>query len=174
MEIWKNIKGYEDRYQVSNEGRIKSLIGKEKILKGGIDVNGYRIVCLYKNNVKKNYLIHRLVAEAFLPNPENLPTVDHVNRIKSDNNVENLRWANERLQQKNKNTSKSADCYRKVRGTSIVDESVIEFNRSIFAEHWLRENNLCESARSGKPAQQIRQCCNGYLQTYCGYHWEFI
>ena len=96
MEIWKDIEGYEGLYQVSNKGRIKSLnykrTGKEGILKGKADKNGYLIVFLYKNRKPKPFLIHRLVAEAFIPNVNDLPEVNHIDENKENNHVENLEW----------------------------------------------------------------------------------
>lgn len=95
-EIWRPIKNYEGLYEVSNLGRVKSLnyrrTGKEEILKNTKNKNGYLVVCLFKNGNKKTFCIHRLVAEAFIPNPDNLPCVDHINTIKTKNEVTNLRW----------------------------------------------------------------------------------
>ena len=92
-EIWKKIEGHEDSYEVSNKGRVRSLkSGKIKILKQALDGYGYPMVCLSKDNYHKNYKVHRLVAQAFIPNPDNKPTIDHINRNKTDNRVENLRW----------------------------------------------------------------------------------
>ena len=96
MEEWKDIKGYEGIYQISNKGRVKSLnykrTGKEKILKLSSDTNGYKKITLFKNSKRKTYSIHKLVAEAFLPNPDNLPVVNHKDENKLNNNVENLEW----------------------------------------------------------------------------------
>lgn len=103
VEIWKDIKGYEGLYQVSNLGRVKSLERiitkkngvtlpiKEKILQYGIDRKGYYFVGLYKNSKGKNKSIARLVAEAFIPNPDNKPEINHINTIRTDNRV----WVNE-------------------------------------------------------------------------------
>lgn len=89
-EIWKDIEGYEGLYQVSNLGRVKKL---PTILKNSLDKQGYEVVQLVNENGKKKVLkIHRLVANAFIENTENKPQVDHINTIRNDNRVENLRW----------------------------------------------------------------------------------
>lgn len=91
LEFWKDIKGYEGLYQVSNVGQVKSL-KSNKILKLAFTHDGYLRVCLCKNGKKRNFLISRLVAEAFLPNEEDLPEVDHINGVRTDNRVANLQW----------------------------------------------------------------------------------
>lgn len=92
-EIWRDIKNYED-YQVSNFGRVKSFkFGKERILKPTSNTDGYLCVGLCKDGKMKTCKIHRLVAEAFVPNPKNLPEVDHIDTNKLNCRVENLRWA---------------------------------------------------------------------------------
>ena len=91
-EIWKDIKDYEGHYQVSNLSRVKSIkFGKEIILKQNIR-RGYYYVGLSKNGITKNYFVHRLVAQAFLPNPNNYPCVNHKDENKLNNNVENLEY----------------------------------------------------------------------------------
>lgn len=91
LEFWRDIEGYEGLYQVSNIGQIKSL-KSNKILKPVNNGKGYLFVNLYKNGEIKHFLIHRLVAEAFLPNEDELPQVDHINNDKTDNRVANLQW----------------------------------------------------------------------------------
>ena len=102
-EIWKDIKGYEGLYQVSNFGRVKSLtkyhktkkgyFSKERILKLIRNERGYLLVGLCKNWKKQKVFVHRLVAETFIPNPNNLPQVNHINEFEKDNNsIDNLEW----------------------------------------------------------------------------------
>lgn len=91
LEFWRDIEGYEGLYQVSNIGQVKSL-KRNKILKPWKLKGGYLQVALSKNGEAKRFLIHRLVAEAFLPNEDELPEVDHINSDKTDNRVANLQW----------------------------------------------------------------------------------
>lgn len=104
MEVWKSIKGYEDLYEISSIGRIRSKdkwvinsnvggmrLSKSRLLNPPI-VKGYVQVMLMNNNVKHQEKAHRLVATHFIPNPDNLPFVNHINGIKNDNRVENLEW----------------------------------------------------------------------------------
>ena len=96
MERWKEIKEYPC-YLISNKGQVKSLkFGKEKILKGGIDTRGYRMVPLRNKEGRKNMLVHRLVAKAFLSLNIDKPFVNHVNGIKTDNRLENLEWCTQK------------------------------------------------------------------------------
>lgn len=98
-EVWKDIPNYEGLYQVSNLGRIKSFRRSTKfkcqdeyILKPSHANNGYCQVTLYGNAAKKKFLVHRLVAEAFIPNPENLPQINHKDENPLNNKVSNLEW----------------------------------------------------------------------------------
>jgi hypothetical protein len=96
---WKDIKGYEGIYQISNAILIRSKHRfsrsspmRGNILKAKKQKNGYYHVVLCKNGKKKDFYIHRLVAEAFIPNPDKKPHVNHLNGIKTDNRIENLEW----------------------------------------------------------------------------------
>lgn len=101
-EIWKEIEVFGGSYSVSSEGRVRSnglLKGKNskvRILKTEMSKKGYLRVGLTKDGKQKKYLVHRLVAIAFLDNPNNLPEVNHRNEIKTDNRVENLEWMSRR------------------------------------------------------------------------------
>lgn len=103
MEIWKDVKGFESIYQVSNTGKIKSLarlkpnnggffMTKERILKPGKNKSGYYQVILEKDGKRTSKRVHRIVAETFLDNPNNYPQINHINKNKLDNNLSNLEW----------------------------------------------------------------------------------
>lgn len=91
QEIWKDIKGYEDLYQVSNLGRVKNK-KTNNIRKTYISKIGYYAINLYKKDNRKTTFLHRLIAEAFIPNPNNLPCVNHKDENKLNNNLDNLEW----------------------------------------------------------------------------------
>lgn len=106
-EIWKDVKGYEGLYQISNFGKVKSLersvkfghskrIVEETLLHPTDNGNGYKIVGLRKNGKRKNFYIHRLIAEAFIPNPLNLKYINHIDFNRSNNSVGNLEWCTQK------------------------------------------------------------------------------
>lgn len=107
-EIWKDVVGYEGRYQVSNLGRIKRItritkwisingkeayrLDKEKIFSLEVGKTGYPIIRLHKNGHKRRVTVHRLVAQAFIPNPQNKPCINHKDGNRTNNNINNLEW----------------------------------------------------------------------------------
>ena len=103
-EIWKDIKGYEGLYEVSNMARIRTvphfmtakdgrkMLIPAKIRKQSVDWHGYLYVKVRKGNKQTSLRVHRVIMEAFVENPENKPFIDHINTIKTDNRIENLRW----------------------------------------------------------------------------------
>ncbi len=119
-EVWKDVVGYEDRYQVSNMGRLRSKDivlhksdGKTELRRGKVlslnkNTNGYytHLMSNGVNFVRKNIPIHRLVAMAFIPSPLNKPNIDHINTIRTDNRVENLRWCTQSENNRNPITKK--------------------------------------------------------------------
>ena len=101
-EEWRDVVGWEGLYQVSNLGRVKSLprhhktlsgyITAERILTPALGKRGYLVVVLFNHGIAKTRPIHRLIAEAFIPNTEDKPYIDHINTVRTDNRIENLRW----------------------------------------------------------------------------------
>ena len=110
-EIWKDIEEYEGLYKISNTGKVKSLI-KNKILKPKVNNknNGYILVNLYKDKISKNYYIHRLVAKHFLSDWNEELLVDHINNVRTDNHVENLRMATPMENNYNPNSTICKQC----------------------------------------------------------------
>lgn len=190
MEEWRDIKGYEGYYQVSNEGRIKGMkrtiissIGiirrvKESIRKTIKDKNGYLSVQLCKDGKAQCFFIHRLVATAFLPNPNNYPVVNHKDEnpsnnfvwVNSDGSVDpersNLEWCDSsynntygsRIEKVNKKTSKKVLQYS-LQGILLKEyQSVSEAARELGFNH-----------------QLISACCRGYndITTAYGYIWKY-
>ena len=97
--------GYEN-YLIYNDGRV---FGKKhnRFLKQGTNTHGYKQVDLSKQGKRKTHKIHRLVAQHYIPNPENKPCVDHINRIRTDNRIENLRWVTDSENQQNRSFNKN-------------------------------------------------------------------
>lgn len=106
-EVWKDIEGYEGFYQISNLGRVKGLpivtrFGerikkhKERFLQPVVSKRGYYVVGLSKNGKSKTYTLHRLLAKAFIPNPENKRAIDHIDTNRLNNSIENLRWCTDK------------------------------------------------------------------------------
>ena len=171
-EEWRDIKGYEGLYRVSNLGRIKSLERidargckrKQKILKPQMLNNGYYQVLLSKNSIRKFYFVHRLVYEAFNgPIPEGLQ-VNHINEIKADNRLSNLNLmtAKENLNWGIGIERKEKKCSKPVLQFDLNDNLIKEFP------------SLMQVYRElGFSCQNICACCNGKLKQAYGYIWRY-
>lgn len=179
-EIWKDYKDYEGLYQASNLGRVRSLVRwvkgrngsirfcKGKILKPGTTKDGYLKVCLCKNNKVKTYLVHRIIAETFLPNPDNLPCVNHKDEDKTNNSVDNLEWCtasyNLNYGTRNERMSKS-----KINGKR--SKIVIQYNLDgTFVREW---PSAMECERNGFKHSLIIYCCQGKRKTHKGFKWSY-
>ena len=165
-EIWKDIEGFEGYYQISNMGRVKSLErtvwnGRgyqkvpEKILEGGDNGYGYLKVELCKEGKVKTCRIHRLVAMAFIPNPNNLPEVNHKDKIRTNNKVENLEWC---TSQYNVEYSQG----KAVIGINKVSGLILEFPSVREAER-----------QTGIASSNICACLKGRLKSTGGYYWFY-
>lgn len=160
-EYWKPVVGYEALYEVSNWGRVKSLkFGKERILKQGKDKKtGYLHVVLCKNNIKKTFLVHRLVAEAFIPNPNNYKEVNHKDEDKTNNSVDNLEWCDRK--------------YNQNYGTIIerLSKPVLQYD---LEENLIREwASAMECSRNGYSNGHVSECCRGERKTHKGFIWKY-
>ena len=173
QEEWKEIKGYPN-YMVSNKGNVKSLnyrhTGREKMLKLSVNKRGYLDVKLCKNGKHKNFRINRLVAEAFIPNPNDYPCVNHKNEIKDDNRVENLEWCDAKYNN-NFGTRKERVAEKQINGK--CSKPVLQIDKTtnkLIAEY----PSLREVKRQlGINHTSISQCCNGKRNTAGGYKWQY-
>lgn len=162
---WKPIGGFEN-YSVSNTGLVMNT-KTGKLLKPKIAKTGYYCVSLCKPGIQKTSSVHRLVATAFIPNPNNLRTVDHINTNKLDNRVENLRWLS------------LEDNVRFYRTEQIPEEereriSNATRKRVVCIETGKVYKSLTEAGKAFNVTHtSISQCANGKSQTSCGLHFEF-
>lgn len=175
VEEWKDIEGYEGLYQVSDWGRVKSLERfvkngngyrkiKEKILKtylAGTEKDYYYIK-LRKNGVPKHFLIHRLVAETFIPNDGNKPQVDHKEGNKNDNSMWSLQWATQSENINNPNTKQ----YNNPKNS----KNLYQYTNGELVFVW---PSLHEAVRNGFDKRAIQRCCNGIRKTHKGSQWSF-
>ena len=111
------ITGYKDMYKIYQNGDVESYKYKNpRILKASIDTNGYKFVSLSKNSKQKHFRIHRLIAIYFIENPNNYPVVDHIDINKQNNNLENLRWVTQSIN--NRNKKNQGECIKGVTKTA--------------------------------------------------------
>lgn len=160
MEIWKNI---NENYKVSSEGRIYSEKTK-RILKPNVVGSGYLKVDLYEKGKREIHLVHRLVAEAFIPNTSNLPEINHKNKIKTDNRIENLEWCDRKYNNEfSKIQTKLTEKKKKQVYQYSLDGELIAIWPS------LRE---CE-IKTGFKESGISNCCIGKRETHKGFKWSY-
>lgn len=164
----ENISGYDSDYQVSNLGNLRSLkFVKMKIIKSSINGSGYKIKKLYKDNISTFYRVHRLVAEAFIPNPESKEFINHKNGVKSDNRVDNLEWVTSK-----ENAMHSCHTLMNVGGHPPT-KSVIQYDSNTKPiKIW---DSIAEAARYLKvDSSTIIRCCQGKQKTSKNFYWEYL
>ena len=170
METWKAIDCYEGLYEVSDQGRVKSLgnnkFGKEKILKPQKDTGGYLKVDLWKDGHAKQKLVHRLVAEAFIQNHNNLDTVNHKDEDKTNNVASNLEW----MSQRDNNNYGT----RNKRAGEALSKQVQMFDK-LTGELLATFSSTNEAERvTGIAHQHISTCCKGKQKSAGGYVWKYF
>lgn len=177
--MWKSVIGYEGLYEVSSYGYVKRLnreivlpngaVGtvKEHIMSRSVGTDGYLYVTLCKNNKSKRFAIHRLVATAFIPNPLNLPEINHKDEIKTNPNVENLEWC-DRIYNENYGT-------KKIRGSMKRSRKIDRYSMDgEFIDTWDSEAQFTK-AFGFNGSDLIRKVCRhykGYSSAY-GYKWKY-
>ena len=167
QEIWRDVEGYEGLYQVSDKRRVKSLnynrTGKEGILNPRENSRGYLHVILCKDGKHKNYLVHRLAAQAFIPNPENLPEVNHIDENPSNNYLDNLEWCSSKYNcnfgTRNKRVSKS----NSISVMCVETGEVFSSTKEAQEKTGINAKNIGKCARQDKRRHTARQ-----------YHWEYV
>ena len=181
-EIWKDVVGYEGLYEVSNFGNVRSLFRYKKQLRWDVAHNRYATVQLFKNKIGKRLLVHRLVAEVFLPNPGNLPVVNHKDENKLNNNVDNLEWCTQGYNLSyNNGHKKRADSKR-----WFYDELSVKFkenNPAIklpviqmsldgeFIKEWPSAKDA--TTELGYESNHICECCKNKRKTSNGFRWKY-
>ena len=172
-EFWKDINGYENLYQVSNFGNVVSLgnhtiknqySGKKIYLKYKIDKYGYYAVTIRKNGIPKTTTVHRLVAQAFISNPNNLPCINHKDENKTNNRVDNLEWCTIKY---NNNYGTHYDRMAEAKSKMVFQYSLNgEFIKSY-------KNSIIASKSTGIGKNGIRRCARGERNKCGGYKWKY-
>ena len=174
-EYWKDVKGYEGLYQVSNLGNINGLnrvlknnhVWKERILKPCKGSNRYLHVRLYKNGKVKTITVHRLVAEAFIPNPLNLPQVNHKDEDKTNNLVSNLEWCDCKY---NINYGRRNEKASKAMTNGKKSKTVLQLRKDgSLVRIWPSASEVHKVLNYSQG--HISECCRGERHLSYGYKW---
>ena len=176
-EEWRDVVGYEGRYQVSSMGRVKSLerkvkhwcggerIQKERILKPCADRGGYLRIGLCDGEKQKTFKVHRLVCEAFHENPDNKPQVNHINEIKTDNRASNLEWATAR---ENSNFGTRNERLGKAQSKPVAQYTL----DGELVKIW--PSTIEVQRKTGFGCGNICQAANGKFKQVYGFIWKYI
>ena len=185
-EIWKDVVGYEERYMVSSFGRVCSLQRKVNVGNGGWRISPQKLltpypskvgnytrycVSLWKNNIVSKKKLHRIVAEAFIPNPENYLEIDHIDTDTSNNRVSNLRWCNRKTNANNPFTKKNASKARLGKPIVRLQKPIVQLLNGVVVD---RFPCIKAASEKGFDKNQISLCCNKLRMTHKGYEWMFL
>ena len=177
-EIWKDIEGFEGSYQVSSLGRVRSLdrqiihpLTGPKFLRGCIITlhkarNGYSRITLCRDGVRFQFSVHRLVAKAFIPNPNNLPEINHKDENKVNNRADNLEWCTREYNNNYGNHFRNWHRYSIKHGRRIEQLTSEGLWIATYA------NQSIASRITGVHPSLIGDCCKGRIDTACGYRWR--
>lgn len=171
-EIWKDIKGYEGLYEVSNMGRVRSLnynhTSEVKELKGRKNRDGYLYVILWKDRKPQRKRVHRLVAEAFISNPEGLPCINHRDEVKTNNRVDNLEWCTVAY-----NLEYSGNTKKMIAAANeATKKPILQYTKDgLFLQEF--ESIMEAERQTGIAQQNISACCNGNRKSAGGFIWRF-
>jgi NUMOD4 motif-containing protein/HNH endonuclease len=188
MEVWKDIPAYEGLYQVSNWGRLKSLPKsvpmpngrmrnqEERILKQYPNIHGYLLVSIYKNGIKNHTSAHRLIALTFIPNPNNLPQVNHIDGDKLNNHLENLEWVTSSENLKHAfsiglriPSTHRNNCFNELNAKSRIVQQLTVNGESV--KEWPSASEVMRSL--GFHSSNIGACARGKIKTAYGFKWKY-
>lgn len=178
-EIWKDVVGYEGLYMVSSLGRVVSLSKRNGvsyrqpfIMKPAIGKRGgYLHIVLCVNNIKKDMKIHRIVAQAFIDNPNNYPHIDHINTNRLDNTKENLRWCTRSMNRSNPISAKRWSEARTGKSNTARSKPVVQLQNGIKVSVFSSQR---EASKIGFNQSDISACCRGAERSHKGYQWMYL
>lgn len=180
-EEWRDVVGYEGRNLVSSFGRMVTIRTYNYKHKGEIVIRelmkpyiakdtGYARVSMYKNGKRKTMFVHRIIAEAFIPNPMGYEYIDHINTIRSDNHIENLRWCSASMNVnnlitlgRNKSSHRGVITYRTQKIVQLKNSTIVRIFDSIY-----------KATLEGFDSSCICHCLKQGQKTHKGYHWMYL